>query len=54
VCQQCCLQFFTILPDWTNEGFWLSMLRKTTTVLAAAVWDFPSYVFRVQLMSDSV
>jgi len=44
----------TILHDWNNEGFWLSMLRETTTVLAAAVWGFLSYVFRVQLMSDSV
>ena len=28
------------------------MLRKTTTVLGVALWGVPSYVFRVQPMSD--
>jgi len=43
----------TILPDWPNEGFCLSMLRRITTVLGAAVWGVTSYAFRVQPISDS-
>ena len=37
-----------------NEGFSLPMLRETTTVLQAALCAVPSYVFRVQSISDSV
>ena len=44
----------TILPDWPTEVLWLSMLRKITTVLGAALWGVPSYVFRMQPISDSV